>query len=261
MSIYVTSAAWKNSRASGATLLMLLAICDFADDEGRAFPSIKTLAEKSRICERTAQYSVTELINLQELVVTRGAGPKGCNLYHVQVQNLRGAYFAGVHSATGGVQSTTGGGAIHDIKGVHVAAPEPSLEPSYEPSLEPSVANAAKKSTKPEKIGFDKELGTFTNIDEQCAMDFALAYPDVHLDAEVRRAAIWVKANPLTAPKSNFARFLASWLSRSQNKIDLAKATGQKAPVNFTDQRRNFIDGLTGRGRAVANFTGDTFDA
>lgn len=93
----------------------------------------------------------------------------------------------------------------------------------------------------PELIGFDDATGSFTNIDAMDAMDFKAAYPSVNLDAEVKRAAIWILSNPAKRPTSNFARFLASWFSRSQNKFDIAKSTGQKQPTNFYEQRLAFI--------------------
>ena len=100
---------------------------------------------------------------------------------------------------------------------------------------------------RPASIGFDAATGTFTNIDAQCALDFTLAYPDVHLDAEIKRAAIWILSNPAKAPTGNYARFLASWLSGSQDKIGIVQPGRHFPPRNQTEQRRNFIDGLMGR--------------
>ena len=42
---------WDESKQRGGALLVLLAIADFADDEGKAFPSVQTLAAKSRLSE------------------------------------------------------------------------------------------------------------------------------------------------------------------------------------------------------------------
>ena len=48
MSVRMIAAVWDRSAHAGNALLMLLAIADFADDEGRAFPSVSTLAKKCR---------------------------------------------------------------------------------------------------------------------------------------------------------------------------------------------------------------------
>lgn len=79
------SEVWKNSRASHGPLLVLLAIADFANDEGEAFPSIATLCRKARLSERAVQNAINELGELEELTVMAGAGRNGTNLYTVQI--------------------------------------------------------------------------------------------------------------------------------------------------------------------------------
>ena len=43
---------WAESKHSGTDLLMMLAIADFADDDGNAYPSVGTLAKKCRTTPR-----------------------------------------------------------------------------------------------------------------------------------------------------------------------------------------------------------------
>jgi hypothetical protein len=95
---------WAHSRSEGSARLILLAIADFADDKGRAYPSVGTLAQKARVSERTAQYAIAELVSLGELVISKNTGPRGCNVYGVQ--NLHRC-----KEEQGGVQNTTEGGA------------------------------------------------------------------------------------------------------------------------------------------------------
>lgn len=52
MSIRVMSEVWKHSRAAGVDLLVMLALADFSNDQGESFPSLRTLAEKSRLTPR-----------------------------------------------------------------------------------------------------------------------------------------------------------------------------------------------------------------
>jgi hypothetical protein len=54
MSSYVTSLVWRFSKSDGSTLLTALAIADFCDDDGRAYPAVGTLAKKARISKRSA---------------------------------------------------------------------------------------------------------------------------------------------------------------------------------------------------------------
>lgn len=120
MSIRVMSRVWAESKHKEGTLLILLAIADFADDNGVAYPAMATLAVKARMTTRNAQLAVRRLTRAGELRVDVGAGPRGCNLFRVSLAT--------------GVQLALGGGEKSDTKGVKPASSEPSLEPSLEPS-------------------------------------------------------------------------------------------------------------------------------
>ena len=135
MSIKVMSKVWDNSTQKGSTLLLLLAIADFADENGRAWPSIETLAKKIRMSTRSAQMMVRRLVEDGELQVEQNAGPHGCNVYHVLC--LEGEKFAGVKSLQG--EKFVGGGEKNDTKGVKRASPEPSLDPPIDPSVSTNV--------------------------------------------------------------------------------------------------------------------------
>ena len=53
------------------------------------------------------------------------------------------------------------------------------------------------------------------------------AYPACVLDIELLRASEWLKANPTRAHKSNWRRFLVSWLTRSQDKGGTNRSAGK----------------------------------
>src|SRR5688572_3145672 len=95
---------WKNSKLGGTKLLCLLALADRADDDGIAYPSIKTLAEKIRMSERNTHYLLSKIEDSGELVIERSAGLRGCNLFRVQTLQ--------------GVQPIAEGGAMDSAKGV-----------------------------------------------------------------------------------------------------------------------------------------------
>jgi len=74
---------WEHSSAKGSELLLLLAIADAADDQGRnAFPSISTLAAKTRMSRRTVQRLVVKLEDDGHLILRR-AGGRRANTYEV----------------------------------------------------------------------------------------------------------------------------------------------------------------------------------
>jgi hypothetical protein len=124
MSIKAMSRIWAESRAEGSDLLVALAIADFANDDGEAFPSVGTLAKKARISQRSVQYSLEKLKNLGELDVEYASGPKGCNRYTLgegaKSAPPKPASPGGEVGFTGGVQPIAPGG-------VNPSAPKPSL--------------------------------------------------------------------------------------------------------------------------------------
>src|ERR1044071_3232852 len=83
-------AIWNHSAASGTALLVLLAIGDYANDGGVAWPKVETLAKKARCTERQVQKVLRQLVAAQELAVEEKAGPRGTNRYRVLVSGLDG---------------------------------------------------------------------------------------------------------------------------------------------------------------------------
>ena len=71
---------WEFSSHAGTDLLMLLAIADFADDDGNAYPAVPTLAAKCRMKPRNCRYLLRSLEASGELSVVTNAGPNGANL-------------------------------------------------------------------------------------------------------------------------------------------------------------------------------------
>jgi hypothetical protein len=84
MSIYVTSQVWKNAPVDGSALLVLLALADFADDDGVCWPAVCTIAQKARISERSAQRSIRKMADDGLIEIDDNAGPKGANRYRVK---------------------------------------------------------------------------------------------------------------------------------------------------------------------------------
>ena len=129
---------WQHSRHKGGSLLLLLAIADFADDEGTAWPSITTLAAKARMSERNIQYALKELEQSGELTIQAGGGRSNTNLY--KVQNFHGNNFGENYSVKKDaerVQKSTER-VQNPAKRVKPIAPEPSVLTVSEPSVEPS---------------------------------------------------------------------------------------------------------------------------
>lgn len=59
MSVKALSLVWDHCEATGSELLVMLALADWADDHGYAFPSYEKLAERARISVRSAMRIVS----------------------------------------------------------------------------------------------------------------------------------------------------------------------------------------------------------
>jgi hypothetical protein len=63
VSIKTINFVWQNSKQRGSALLVLLAIADFANDDGEAWPSIRSLAKKARMSERNVNHILREKLS------------------------------------------------------------------------------------------------------------------------------------------------------------------------------------------------------
>ena len=71
-------------------------------------------------------------------------------------------------------------------------------------------------------VSVPKPLYNFTdhvwnNIPDSKVEEWNLAFPACDIELELRRMAVWLEANP-TKRKSNYARFIANWLTKTQDK-------------------------------------------
>ncbi len=122
MSVRTLAAVWEHSKHQGSNLLMMLAIADFSDDDGQAFPAVATLADKCRMTPRNAQLLLASLRDSGELEVAIGEGPRGTNLMKIRLDLLKSQGMkkpsggvkpaSGVKGASGGVKPASQGGEI-----------------------------------------------------------------------------------------------------------------------------------------------------
>jgi len=57
--------------------------------------------------------------------------------------------------------------------------------------------------------------------------NWAKAYPACTVDIELMRATEWLIANPTRAHKSNWRKFIVSWLTRSQDRGGTIRSAGK----------------------------------
>jgi hypothetical protein len=86
-----TRLVWTHSKTTGSDRLVLLAIADHADDEGRAWPSIGTIAEMANISHRQCQRIIRRLqLEYAELSIDEGHGRSNTHVYTVLAGKEKG---------------------------------------------------------------------------------------------------------------------------------------------------------------------------
>lgn len=76
---------------------------------------------------------------------------------------------------------------------------------------------ARNRRTDSVRIDYDWTSYLFIGIETEHEGKWSEAYPAVNIQAEIKRAALWLKTNP-KKKKKNYERFLTNWLSRKQER-------------------------------------------
>jgi hypothetical protein len=194
---------WEASRHTGSDLLMLLAIADFADDNGNAYPSVSTLAAKCRMQPRNARYCLATLVDSGELKIHTNTGPKGTNRYGLVFDAMGRQPSAGVQSVAG-VQGSAG---VQRLAGVQPSAATPATdcrEPLQRSAAEPSL-NHHEPPTLRVKGSGEGQKKEGQDLFEQ----FWSHYPRKTGKEDARRAFKALKATPSLLP--TILAGLAKW--------------------------------------------------
>lgn len=146
MSVQATSWVWNHSQAEGTARLVLLAIADAANREGRnSCQSANTIAEMCRVSKRTVRYKISELLATGELGKEGKNGEYGTTVYYFPkmvedapkqggANSAPGANLAGANSAPGAKSAP--GGCKTEPQGVQMFAHNP-INPSSSKELHP----------------------------------------------------------------------------------------------------------------------------
>lgn len=83
------SRVWAGSRHKGGALLLMLALADFAHDDGtNAYPSVATLARKIRMSDRQVQRIIQQCEKSGELLAQRSIDGRSSTLYTIVLDAL-----------------------------------------------------------------------------------------------------------------------------------------------------------------------------
>ena len=90
MGVEASTAVWKRSKHKGTKLVLMLAIADFANDEGVSWPSTVTLAKKIRMSHSFTRIKLKELEDSGELKILVPGGGRVSNRYKITLLDETG---------------------------------------------------------------------------------------------------------------------------------------------------------------------------
>lgn len=132
------SQVWDSTEFRGTELLILLALADYANDEGLCWPSYKKLAKRARVGHRRAMQCVKSLEEEGWLVLERRGNIGQSNHYRLKLPTQGGERQCTPHPP-GGVKQSSRGGEAQFTPGVKGSSPRGVKQSSHDPSLDPSV--------------------------------------------------------------------------------------------------------------------------
>ncbi|MBZ5630785.1 MAG: helix-turn-helix domain-containing protein [Acidobacteriia bacterium] len=261
MSIRVMSAVWDSGKLRGPALLTMLCLADFADEKARCWPSIETLAGRTRQSERNARRTVAALEKVGALrrIDRRGTS----NIFEINP----GFFMEGADSSVrptpdssvrptpdSSVRPTpdsSGSGADTAMSAHpgHSCVRQSVIEPSREAtvkardgSAEPEAASAP--ATPPAVILLPLNDGTEFPITETQVEEWRQLYQATDVLRDLRNMRGWLLGNPKNRKtRAGILRFANAWLSREQNKAP-AQQGGFYGKPNWNKAEQRQADNL-----------------
>jgi hypothetical protein len=92
------------------------------------------------------------------------------------------------------------------------------MSQKYDTASRKSDALSVSVLSKSSSLSFNKNLKVWEGITEKDRAGWGEAYPACDIDVELARMKEWILSNPAKGKKSNYRRFITSWLSRTQDR-------------------------------------------
>ena len=242
MSIKLMTKAWEMDLSQGEKLV-LLALCDHANDDGVCYPSQKFLAKKCSMSDRSVINQIKRLESCGILTSERrqNSGNRLSNLYTINLDNYKSQSenFAPAESAPTKVKNTTelGENFAPSFK------EEPSSNHQEEPSIYTPPSIEPKKQTGEKKQGVWAEglaLITDKGVNEQVAKDF-IAVRKSHkapltmtalgrIEREAGKAGLTLEQAVCLCAEKGWRGFEAEWLTNSTQSMHSSKPSIKDVP-------------------------------
>lgn len=229
MSIKVMTWVWDHAPVAGTELLLMLAIADQADDHGRnAWPSVQTLAQRTRLDQRTVQRVVKRLVAGGTLVVHSGGGRRS-NRYEIPMS----APPAERHPR----QVATAGGAPGEARPAAAAGEAQPRHPAPDKAAPPDPSSTRPVPTRLPRAGERAGEVRVVTAADGGGGELGQAAADV-LTALGPEWPLTSKQSRRLAPKVS-AALAAGWTSRPLIEFLAANPEGVKSPAAVLAARLN----------------------
>ena len=148
MSVKVSTKVWQCSRHKSGNLLVLLALADHADDEGKAWPGVRSLAWKARLSQRHIRRCLSELLVSGELEILAEPAPSGGKWYQIRLDRLTPDNLSvGTSTSDGGTSVASNVDAADHATGTTYIVQEPSIKSSEQSHSRRDFNNLKRKSS------------------------------------------------------------------------------------------------------------------
>lgn len=230
MSIRIMTQVW-DTELPDSLKIVLLALADCADDDGRCWPSIATLQRKtSKKSARTVQMAIARLVEDGHMSRREVPG-RGC-IYAIHPRNdCRGANSAGVHSVRG-TPATAAGDPRNDCTQTVKNHQEPSMggargrAPAPAPDFEKGDESKGGKVL-PHRLPDDWQVPPIEEL-SPLARQLVAQWPAGAYQAMAEAFRLhWMAEQGTRARKVNWTAALGKWLIEDHRKVmrDLGKVS------------------------------------
>lgn len=206
---------------------VLLMLANYADDNGKCWPSINRLSRDTGLSESSVRRCLHSLRDYSGIIAVQARvdsdGRQTSNNFLIDLSLCRRLALKD-EGGEGVTQTpppvTVEGGGCHTDRGEGVRlTPEP-------------ISKNLSMNHKPQLDKIELTADGWQNINPKTRLQWKSAYPAISIDQELEKARAWLSANPRNR-KSNYERFLVNWFSRAQDSAPRVIAPQQKSDGSF----------------------------
>ena len=237
MSIALMTEAWKSPIASGPKMV-LLSLCDNANDQGECYPSISTIAERCSMSERAVQGHISLLQNAR--IIRRVQRSGRSTIYHIDPRRI---CTPAESAPPQNLHPTPAESAPPPPQNLHPTPAESAPITVNEPSLEPSL-NRHKTLSRPDDVSESVWSDFLLIRKSRKAVLTKTALSGIRSEAE--KAGLSLEQALAVCCTRGWQSFKADW-AKPDDKAEMKN--GAKPKVYHDISKMDYSKGVTDDGR------------